>query len=527
MGERMGILDSVRGAEGVADKELLSRSRRGDRAAFGELWQRHSAAGVRVARAVTQLDADDIVAEAFERILRLVLDGRGPTGAFRPYLYTTIRHVAASHGRSRHEVAVDDLETIADPDLDLDDDAAITALDRSLTAQAFRSLPDRWQAVLWYTEVEGLDPHEAAPLLGLNANATAALSFRAREGLRIAWLQAHVDDAQASGECRWATEHLGEHERQKLSARDADRLAFHLTNCAHCAIISEEVHDVGVRLRSVLLPLLIGSSAALALDEAAGAAGGLDAAGGMPSGELGIDPTLNGTGVPESLLALVGASSAGAGAMAAKVAAGAVIVVAGATGTVATTMSVVDAQPAVVDEQREPGNSDSRATLVEGDGEGAEGERGEQAAESIPSPLAIPSDIASDVVEGLVDTITGDEPPPGHTAPGGIVGADLDVRLTGTATPGAHLSLQAAGQAYATTTVRSDGTFTITATGVPGGLSSLALVQTIDESYLEGLLPESGLLGGLVGDLDALLQQLVKPIALGSNDSSISIVLVQ
>ncbi|MBX9472244.1 sigma-70 family RNA polymerase sigma factor [Microcella sp.] len=522
----MGILDSARNADGVADQELLRRSRRGDRAAFGELWQRHSAAGVSVARAITHLDPDDIVAEAFERILRLVLDGRGPTGAFRPYLYSTIRHVAASQGRARHEIAVDDLDALMPPDVE--DDVAVIALDRSLTAQAFRSLPERWQTVLWYTEVEGLDPHEAAPLLGLNANATAALSFRAREGLRIAWLQAHVEDAQASGECRWAMERLGEHERHKLSVRDTDRLAFHLANCAHCAIVSEEVHDVGVRLRSVLLPLFVGSSAAVALEQAAGAAGGADHAAGMTGAELGGDPTAGGSALPEGLAALVGAAGTGAGAVASKVAVGAAIVVAAAAGPLASSMTEAEPSPVSAEIQTTPAVDDagSAGRVIEVDPRALDRDSSDDVTESIPLPTETATG-ASEVVDGIIDTITGGEPPAGHTAPGGIVGADLDLQLTGTATPGAHLSLQTAGQVYATTTVRSNGTFTIAATAVPGGLSSLELVQTIDEGYLAGLLPEGGLLGGLVGDLDALVQQLVKPIVLGSNDSSITIVLVQ
>ncbi len=529
MGAGMGFLDIVRGAEGVADQDLLRRARRGDRAAFAELWKRHHAAGVRMARAMTHLDADDIVAESFERILALVLEGKGPTGAFRPYLYTTIRHVAASHGRSRRETTVDDLEPLLEPG-EAEDDHAISALDRSLTAQAFRSLPERWQTVLWYTEVEGLDPHEAAPLLGLSANATAALSFRAREGLRVAWLQAHVDAAREQGECRWATEHLAEHERHKLSTRDTERLAFHLMHCAHCAIISEEVHDVGGRLRSVLLPLTVGAGAALALEQAAGASDA-DVAGGMLDPGLGADTH---AALPEHLAGMLSASGTGAAALLAKVTTGAVIVAAGTTGTVVTTMTAVDSLGAA-----------ETSNTVDDDSAGGEqaidprpgASAGPVLPESIPSlPIEPPSsDVDAGTVvgevenltEGIVDTITGGEAPSGHTAPGGIVGADIDLRLTGTATPGAHLSLQTAGQVYATTTVRSDGTFTLAATAVPGGLSSLDLVQTVDESFLAGLLPGGGLLGEITGNVDALIQQLVKPIRLGSNDSSMTIVLVQ
>ena len=55
-----------------------------------------------------------------------------------------------------------------------------------MIARAFASLPERWQAVLWHTEIEGARPADVAPLLGLTANSVAALAYRAREGLRQA-----------------------------------------------------------------------------------------------------------------------------------------------------------------------------------------------------------------------------------------------------------------------------------------------------------------------------------------------------
>ena len=118
-----------------------------------------------------------------------------------PYLYTTIRNLASTWGAKSRDVQVDDIADYEDPST-IDDPVAI-ALDRTLTARAFRSLPERWQSVLWYTEVEGMDPHEVAPILGMSANGVAALSYRAREGLRKAWLQAHVSEPGVSEACKW------------------------------------------------------------------------------------------------------------------------------------------------------------------------------------------------------------------------------------------------------------------------------------------------------------------------------------
>jgi hypothetical protein len=69
--------------------------------------------------------------------------------------------------------------------------------DRSLASRAFARLPERWQEALWHTEIEGLSPADAAPLMGLSPNGMSALAYRARGGLREAYLQVHL--AQTGG----------------------------------------------------------------------------------------------------------------------------------------------------------------------------------------------------------------------------------------------------------------------------------------------------------------------------------------
>jgi RNA polymerase sigma factor (sigma-70 family) len=275
-----------------SDESLIAVARGGDRGAFAVLWQRHARSGMRVARQFTSIDADDLVAEAFTLIYRQVLSGGGPDGSFRPYLYTTIRNLARRWGRTSREISTDDLDEFEDPDTEAD--PVVAALDRTFTVRAFRSLPERWQSVLWYTEVEGLDPHEVAPLLGLSANSVAALSYRAREGLRKAWLQAHVADTAGADDCRWTIAHLGDYSRAELSAKAADRVAVHLAGCEHCSIIAEEVDDVAARIALVLLPLILG-----------GVAGGAMLTGAaVPSGAAALP----------ALPAVFGTATAGAGA---------------------------------------------------------------------------------------------------------------------------------------------------------------------------------------------------------------------
>lgn len=246
-----------------SDQQLIELSKDGNSSAFAELWTRHAAAGRTVARSFSSsLDPDDLVAEAFTRIYQLLQKGRGPTAAFRPYLFTTIRNTASSWGRARRETSIDTLETFEDPASS--EDASMLALDRGLTATAFRSLPTRWQEVLWYSEVESMTPAQIAPLLGMTANGVAALSYRAREGLRQAWIGVHLNTLSEDTECRWTIDHLGVYARGSLGQRDTTRLEKHLDECAMCTIAASEAKEVGSRLALVLLPLTAGVGGAAA-----------------------------------------------------------------------------------------------------------------------------------------------------------------------------------------------------------------------------------------------------------------------
>ncbi len=254
------------GRERASDRALVSMTRAGDIDAFSELWRRHRSAAIGVAHLFTaSSDPEDLVSEAYAVILGAIRRGGGPTGdAFRSYLYTTVRNLARRWGSGRHEIAVEELPEEAGDD----DDAVVLeqlgALDRGLVRAAFDHLPERWREILWYTEVEGMSPAAAAPLLGLSANATAALSCRAREGLRQAWLQMHVADSPHEGECGWALAHIGEHSRDGLGKRAGARIDAHLAACRPCRDVALEVGQVSRQLARILLPAALGAGPAAA-----------------------------------------------------------------------------------------------------------------------------------------------------------------------------------------------------------------------------------------------------------------------
>ncbi|GDY31346.1 sigma-70 family RNA polymerase sigma factor [Gandjariella thermophila] len=251
---------------GLSDPELIASVRGGYADAYRALYQRHVAAAGKLARqlAGSAEEAEDLVAEAFARVLNALRAGRGPDAAFRAYLLTALRHVAYDKARRDRRMSLAaDVAAVAGAGATSVpfQDTALAHLERSLAARAFARLPERWQAVLWHTEIEGQLPAEVAPLLGLTQNGVSALAHRAREGLRQAYLQAHL--AQAPTErCRLVVNRLGAWTRSGLSRREAAQVEQHLDGCAACRSMADELADVNGTLRAVVAPLVLGSAAA-------------------------------------------------------------------------------------------------------------------------------------------------------------------------------------------------------------------------------------------------------------------------
>lgn len=175
------------------DRTLLEAVRTGSTDAFGELYSRHCTAEHTMAKQVasTPADAEDLVAEAFVKILDVLRRGGGPDSAFRAYLLTTVRNLAvASNSRDRRLHLAADLDEFCGPDGSVPfTDPAVVESERELVAKAFARLPRRWRRVLWYMEIEHQTATEVGERFGISRNSAAALAYRARKGLREAYAQ--------------------------------------------------------------------------------------------------------------------------------------------------------------------------------------------------------------------------------------------------------------------------------------------------------------------------------------------------
>ncbi|MFD3694879.1 RNA polymerase sigma factor [Streptomyces sp. NPDC058646] len=241
-----------------SDEELTRRLRAGcgpdaaDPEVYDVLYRRHRRAALAYARTCcrTPQDAEDLASEAFLRTFRAVRAGAGPRGSWRAYLLAVVRHTAMEW-RSGDGLTL----LTADPGAWCGPEPAgsdpqrqvLAGEDLRIVSRSFEALPERWRAVLWHTLVEEDPPQRVAVLLGITPGAVTSLAFRAREGLREAYLRAHLDTA-ADGPCRHYGGMLGAAARRGGAARPR-ALARHLAGCGACARAYGELLDLSSRMR--------------------------------------------------------------------------------------------------------------------------------------------------------------------------------------------------------------------------------------------------------------------------------------
>lgn len=253
------------------EQALLKRLRDGEDAAFGELFELHAAAVRRLAQslAADRSEAEDITAETFFRVLQALRRGAGPRDYIRAYLLTVARRVSWEWHGARRDVPVTDDELTFRAGAGVDTPARTA--EHTLITTAFTSLPERWRTVLWQTEVEGEQPAMVAPHFGLSANATAALARRARQGLRAAYLQAHLSVNRGPETCRAVVEKLGGFTAGSVTGAEAERIKAHLLGCPSCRATQDELRDVCSSLRAHAGVLVLAVPALAGAGKAAGA----------------------------------------------------------------------------------------------------------------------------------------------------------------------------------------------------------------------------------------------------------------
>jgi RNA polymerase sigma-70 factor (ECF subfamily) len=121
-------------------------------------------------------DADDIVQEAFLRMLRVSLE-RSDEERWRRYLYRVASNLIVDRWRRRKfEQNFEAMQDPASPQPHFEEDAAV--------AQIFAELKPRERALLWLAYVEGESHEEISASLGVAPRGVRVMLFRARRHLR-------------------------------------------------------------------------------------------------------------------------------------------------------------------------------------------------------------------------------------------------------------------------------------------------------------------------------------------------------
>jgi len=284
-----------------SDAELLRELRDGSRDAYTVLWERHIGAGLRYAHRMMPSHAEDLASEAFLAIYQQVTTNGGPDFAFRSYLKAVIRNKAIRWRKESHRLD----DTVEADSVDFRD--ALTLVERESSAGellgAFQDLPERWQKVLWLSEVADVGRPEIAKELGIKPNAVSALHRRARSGLRLQWLTRQVpvllrdDESHAA---RLLPRYLSEPEDADLTAE----ITSHLEGCDMCSSILVALRTDARRLQGVTLSAVGFGALGVALPATSALAPGTAVA-------AGVLLTGAGTGVASLLAGGVGVLAVG------------------------------------------------------------------------------------------------------------------------------------------------------------------------------------------------------------------------
>lgn len=273
--------------ETVSDAELIARLRDGHNDAYTQLWQRHVAIVMHLARSYAPGSAEDLVSEAFLAVYRqIAVEHKGPETAFRPYLLTTMRNLAIKWSRDGQLVDTSpDIDTVdpGDPLSQLTAEAEAGEL-----LAAFSELPERWQRVLWLTEVERVPRTSIAAEFEISPNAVSALTRRVRAGLRVHWFATQVPKDLRDNPAH-AANLIPAFVADKASLSGAERrlVEQHITVCQLCARVNTDLRALSARSRHTTLGV-VGFAALAGIIPASGtgAAGGAAAllAGGVATG---------------------------------------------------------------------------------------------------------------------------------------------------------------------------------------------------------------------------------------------------
>jgi RNA polymerase sigma-70 factor (ECF subfamily) len=171
---------------GPSDDELIVRARRGDTAAFGDLYERHLNTIYRYVlyRVSDVAEAEDLTETTFLKAWEALADYRLRDVPFNAWLYRIAHNVIVDQHRTRKEtLSLDQHIEIRDETASPEDRLGWHESVESLTL-ALQQLPPAYQQVLALRFISGLSHAETGRVLGRSEEAVRVLQHRALSALR-------------------------------------------------------------------------------------------------------------------------------------------------------------------------------------------------------------------------------------------------------------------------------------------------------------------------------------------------------
>jgi hypothetical protein len=172
---------------------------------------------------------------------RIKRAGSGPAGVFVPYLRAVVTREARKHaGRTAREKLTDRDSLLGRP---VEDPIRVEGESGRVAARAaFELLPQRWQEVLWFLDIQEMHPRDIAPVMGLSPNAVVALHRRAISGLKLAFIR-HHSGMNTPASCHKFLADLPAYHARTLKRGRHDDIRHHLARCQACSRIDATFDD--------------------------------------------------------------------------------------------------------------------------------------------------------------------------------------------------------------------------------------------------------------------------------------------
>jgi RNA polymerase sigma-70 factor (ECF subfamily) len=181
------VSDDTTSKRGPEDRALLERIRRGDTAAAGELFERHSPALLRFTDRLLsdRTAAEEVTQEVFVKVITRAhqYDGRAEVAS---WLFAIAANACRDRRRRERRASVVPLEAIAEPAQKGEgiESRLLSRERRAAVRQALSDLSEEQREALVLARYHGLPYSEIASVLGISVGAVKTRIFRAVETLK-------------------------------------------------------------------------------------------------------------------------------------------------------------------------------------------------------------------------------------------------------------------------------------------------------------------------------------------------------